>query len=61
MATKYKLILIDILYAVVIALLLIPSGPGDLSLLARVLIILLAVSTRVWQHITYYRQTGRIY
>jgi hypothetical protein len=61
MATKYTIIFRDVLYAIIIALLLLPSNPTDMSALVKVILIVLAIAQRVWQHVTYYKQTGKIY
>ncbi|TSJ44281.1 hypothetical protein FO440_08925 [Mucilaginibacter corticis] len=59
--TRTMMILRDVAYAILVVLLLLPVSPLPLSLTVRVLIAALAVATRVWQHITYYKQTGKIY
>ena len=51
----------DISYAVLIVILLLPSNPLGISEVPRILICVFAVAVRVWQHIGYYRQTGKIY
>ena len=56
---KYSLIIRDILYAIVIGLLLIPGT--DLSWVVRIALIVLAIAQRVWQHVVYYKQVGKIY
>jgi len=59
LAGKYSLIIRDVLYAIIIGLLLIPGT--DLSWLVRTILIVLAIAQRVWQHVVYYKQTGKIY
>jgi hypothetical protein len=61
MGNKGNLILRDVLYAIIIGVLLIPTNPGDLSILVRVILIVLALAQRTWQHMVYYKQTGKIY
>jgi len=56
---KYTLIIRDVLYAIIIALLLFAGT--DLSTPVRVILIVLAVAQRVWQHVVYYKQVGKIY
>jgi len=61
MTSKMSLIIRDVLYAVIIVMLLIPTNPADLSMLVRVLLIVIAIAQRTWQHVVYYKQTGKIY
>jgi len=61
MVTKTAMIFRDVLYAIVIVLLLLPTNPIDMSMPVRILLIAIAVAQRVWQHMTYYKVTGKIY
>jgi hypothetical protein len=58
------MIIRDVAYVVLITLLLLPGNlnpfPG-ISLAYKVLIAVLAVSTRIWQHVNYYKATGKLY
>ena len=60
MATKYKIILGDILYAVLIAIILLP-GSDIKYIWAKVGIVFFAIAQRVWQHVNYYKLTKKIY
>lgn len=59
LAGRYSLIIRDVLYAIVIGLLLIPGA--DLSWAVRIILIVVAIAQRVWQHVVYYKQVGKIY
>jgi hypothetical protein len=59
LAGRYSLIIRDVLYAIVIGLLLIPGA--DLSWVVRIILIVVAIAQRVWQHVVYYKQVGKIY
>ncbi len=61
MTTKGIMIFRDVLYAIVVALLLLRSNPLGIAPLWKILFIGMAVGVRVWQHINYYKQTGKIY
>jgi hypothetical protein len=58
------MIIRDVVYALVIIAFLLP---GDLNPFAginiayKILISFLMVSTRLWQHVNYYKTTGKIY
>ena len=55
------MIIRDVAYAILVVLLLLPVSPVPLSLTVRILVAALAIATRVWQHVNYYKQTGKIY
>ncbi|RCH54593.1 hypothetical protein DJ568_12295 [Mucilaginibacter hurinus] len=59
--TRTSMIFRDILYALMITLLLVPGNVPGLPIWLKVLIIVMAVGMRVWQHVVYYRLTGKIY
>jgi hypothetical protein len=61
MTTKTMLIIRDVLYVIMVVILLLPANPLGLSLTIRIGISVLAIATRVWQHINYYKATGKIY
>lgn len=61
MVTRNSLIFRDVLYAVLIAVILWPGLDSSMSFWAKVLVACCAVAQRVWQHVTYYRVTGKIY
>jgi small basic protein len=61
MVTKTSLIFRDIMYAILIVVLLLPSNPLGVTLLLKVLAIVFAVGVRIWQHVNYYKETGKIY
>ncbi len=58
---KLSLIIRDALYVIIIGLLLLPSNPGDLPVWVKILLIVIAIAQRTWQHVVYYKQTGKIY
>jgi hypothetical protein len=60
MTTK-AMIIRDILYAVMVVILLLPLSPVPLSLLIRAGIAVFFIAARVWQHVNYYKATGKIY
>jgi len=51
----------DVSYLILVVILLLPSNPLGIGNVARTLICVFAVAVRVWQHVSYYRQTGKIY
>ena len=55
------MIIRDVMYAILVVLLLMPVSPLPLSLTVRVGLSILAIATRVWQHVNYYKATGKIY
>jgi len=59
--SKLSLIIRDVLYAIIIVLLLLPTNPTNLNIWLKILLIVIAVAQRTWQHVAYYKQTGRIY
>lgn len=59
--SRTSLILRDIMYAVLIVTLLLPSNALGLSLLVKILVIVAAIGVRLWQHVNYYKETGKIY
>jgi hypothetical protein len=61
MTAKAWMILRDVMYTILVVLLLLPVSPVPLSFTVRILIAILAITTRVWQHINYYKATGKIY
>ncbi|MDB5005269.1 MAG: hypothetical protein JWQ34_3494 [Mucilaginibacter sp.] len=61
MTVRGMMILRDVLYAVLVVILLLPSNPIGVASTLRVVLIVLAIGTRVWQHVNYYKQTGKIY
>lgn len=58
------MIIRDVMYAAVIILILLPGDlnpfPG-ISFLYKILIAVIGVSIRIWQHVNYYKATGKIY
>jgi len=64
MSAKTMMIIRDVTYTIVIVLLLLPGDlnafPG-ISLAYKILIAILGVAIRVWQHVNYYKATGKIY
>jgi hypothetical protein len=64
MTAKGWMILRDVTYAILIVLLLLPGDlnpfPG-IELTYKIIIAVLAAATRVWQHVNYYKATGKIY
>lgn len=64
MNAKTMMIIRDVLYAIMIVLLLLPGHlnpfPG-INITYKILIAFLAFSTRIWQHVNYYKATGKIY
>jgi hypothetical protein len=61
MVSRNSIIIRDLLYAAIIVILLVFTKSTDLSVPVRVLLIAIGVASRVWQHVTYYKQTGKIY
>ncbi|MCC8425297.1 hypothetical protein [Mucilaginibacter sp. UR6-11] len=61
MTPRTMMIIRDVMYTILVVLLLLPLSPVPLSLTVRILIAVLAIATRVWQHINYYKATGKIY
>jgi len=61
MVTKASLIFRDVMYAVLVVVLLLPSNPLNVTNIMRVLAVVFAIGVRIWQHVTYYKQTGKIY
>jgi len=61
MVTKASLIFRDIMYGILIVVLLLPSNPLRVTIIMKVLAVVFAIAVRVWQHVTYYKQTGKIY
>ena len=59
--SKLSLIIRDVLYAIIIVLLLLTTNPTNLNIWLKILLIVIAVAQRTWQHVAYYKQTGRIY
>jgi len=59
--SKLSLIIRDVLYVIIIGLLLLPSNPTDLNIWVKIALIVIAVAQRTWQHVVYYKQTGKIY
>jgi len=49
------------MYAALVVILLLPSNPIGVSPTLKIILIVLAIGTRVWQHVNYYKQTGKIY
>jgi len=64
MSAKTMMIIRDVMYTVLIILLLLPGDlnpfPG-INITYKILIAILALGTRVWQHVNYYKATGKIY
>ncbi|WP_214072016.1 hypothetical protein [Mucilaginibacter sp. dw_454] len=64
MTTKRMMIIRDIVYTILIIAFLLP---GDLNPFAginfgfKILIAFLMLSTRIFQHVNYYKATGKIY
>lgn len=61
MSTRNSLILRDVLYAVLIVLVLMPGSDLANLVWAKVCIVVFGVAQRIWQHVTYYKLTGKIY
>jgi uncharacterized membrane protein YqjE len=61
MTSKGMLIFRDVTYSILVILLLWPSNPLGITPLFKILLIAIAVGVRVWQHVNYYKQTGKIY
>jgi hypothetical protein len=61
MTVRGMMILRDVMYVVLVVILLLPSNPIGVGSTLRVVLIVLAIGTRVWQHVNYYKQTGKIY
>ena len=59
LAGRYSLIIRDVLYAIVIGVMLVFGN--DLPLVTRIVVVVLAIAQRVWQHVVYYKQVGKIY
>ncbi|HTH82952.1 MAG TPA: hypothetical protein VL490_08445 [Mucilaginibacter sp.] len=59
--SKITMIVRDVSYLILVVILLLPSNPLGIGNVARTLICVFAVAVRVWQHVSYYRQTGKIY
>lgn len=64
MTAKGWMILRDVTYAILVVLLLLPGDynpfPG-IELTYKIILVVLAVGVRVWQHVNYYKETGKIY
>jgi len=64
MSAKTMMIIRDAAYAVLIVLLLLPGDlnpfPG-INIVYKIIIAFLAFGTRIWQHVNYYKATGKIY
>ncbi|MDB4924320.1 hypothetical protein [Mucilaginibacter sp.] len=61
MITKGMLIFRDVMYAILIVVILLPVNPLGLAPLAKILVTVFAIGVRIWQHVNYYKQTGKIY
>jgi hypothetical protein len=61
MISRLSLILRDVLYGALIIILFIPGSGLIINIWLKVVIIIVAVAQRVWQHVTYYKSTGKIY
>jgi|GEM_PF-1635869 hypothetical protein len=61
MTVRGMMILRDVMYAALVVILLLPSNPIGVSPTLKIILIVLAIGTRVWQHVNYYKQTGKIY
>jgi len=61
MVTKRMLIIRDVMYAVLVVIILLPANPLGVTPLFKILLIIIAVGTRLWQHVNYYKETGKIY
>ena len=51
----------DVLYLLLAYLLLQPSNPLKMILVFRILMAVFLIGVRVWQHVNYYKKTGKIY
>jgi len=51
----------DVLYAVLVVLILLPSNPLGMKLIVQILLIVFAIGSRIWRHVVYYKRTGKIY
>ena len=51
----------DVLYLALIVLVLLPGNIVWMSDWVKGLVITLAITMRVWQHVAYYKLTGKIY
>jgi hypothetical protein len=51
----------DVSYAILVVILLLPSNSFKLADPLRIILCVFAVGVRVWQHVNYYKQTGKIY
>ena len=60
MITRKSLIIRDVLYLVAVIILLMPNNIM-MSDWLKGLIITLVITMRIWQHVAYYKQTGKIY
>lgn len=58
------MIIRDVMYAVIIVALLLPGDlnpfPG-INFAYKILLSVIGVSIRIWQHVNYYKATGKIY
>ena len=61
MISRVSLIMRDVLYGALIVILFLPSSGLIINVWLKVFIIIIAVAQRVWQHVTYYKSTGKIY
>ncbi|MFD2144825.1 hypothetical protein [Mucilaginibacter antarcticus] len=59
--SRTSMILRDVLYTAMAVMLIMPGSPLEMSISIRLIIAVLIIATRVWQHINYYKATGKIY
>lgn len=61
MVTKGALIFRDITYIALVVIILLPTNPLGISVWIKIFIIIIAIAQRIWQHVSYYKVTGKIY
>ncbi|GAA4334114.1 hypothetical protein GCM10023149_41280 [Mucilaginibacter gynuensis] len=61
MLTKNSMIFRDCLYALLVAIILWPTSDLKMELWMKIVVVVIAVAQRIWQHVNYYKLTGKIY
>jgi hypothetical protein len=61
MTPKGMMIFRDITYTILIVIVLFPTNPLGLTPLSKILVTIVAVGVRIWQHVNHYKKTGKIY
>ncbi|RYE16900.1 MAG: hypothetical protein EOP51_24945 [Sphingobacteriales bacterium] len=59
--TRNSMIFRDLLYIALVVMLVLPGNVMGMNDWMKGLIITIAITVRVWQHIAYYKLTGKIY